>query len=60
MIVDGLPDLLGLALRAGVEAAHDALQFGEFFDQFGSQVALQLAGRALGMVIAAEFRHQSH
>jgi hypothetical protein len=29
MIVDGLPDLVRLALRTRVEAAYDALQFRE-------------------------------
>jgi hypothetical protein len=40
VIVDGLPDGVGLALHAGVEAAHHALQFGEFLHHLGGEIAL--------------------
>ena len=60
MIVDGLPDFVRLALRARVESADDALQFGELLDQFGGEIALGQARRALGVLVAAEFLHQCH
>ena len=46
MIVDGLPDFLGLALGAGIEAADHALQFGELLHQFRGQIALRQAAPA--------------
>jgi len=33
-------NLVGLALRAGIEAADHALQLGEFLDQFGGEISL--------------------
>ena len=49
MIVDGVGDIGGFALRAGVEAADDALQFGEFADHFGGEIAFGEFGGAIGV-----------
>ena len=43
VVVDGRRHLFGFALRSRIEAADDALQFREFFDQFGSQIGLRQA-----------------
>ena len=48
MIVDRLPDLFRLALRARVEAADHALQFGELLDHLGGEVALAEFSAARG------------
>ena len=45
-MVDGLPDRLRLALLAGVDAAHDALQLGELPHHVGGQVRLRQRARA--------------
>ena len=55
VIVDRLPDGFGLALRARIEAADDALQFGELLDQLGGEIALEQLRGALRVAIAAEF-----
>src|ERR1019366_9854649 len=60
MIVDGLPDLIRLALRARVESAYDALQFWELLHQFGREITLCEARCALSVLVAAEFFHQSN
>ena len=41
VIVDGLRDFFGLALRARVETADDALQLGEFLHHLGGEIALR-------------------
>ncbi len=43
MVVDGLPDLLRLPLLAGVDAAHDPLEGGEFLHHLGREVHLEQA-----------------
>src|ERR1022692_3912051 len=60
MIVDRLPDLVRLALRAGVESAYDALQFCELLHQFGGEIALGEARGALGVFVTAKSFHQGH
>ena len=58
LVVDRLPHGLGFALHAGVQAAHHALQFGEFLHQFSGEVAFGKLGRADGVIVAAQFLHQ--
>ncbi len=41
MVVDRDGYVFGFALRAGVESADDALQFGEFLDEFGGEVGFR-------------------
>ena len=55
LIVDCLPHGIGLALGAGVEAADDALQFGEFLDELRGEIAFEHLGGALREAIAAQF-----
>ena len=58
MVVNCLPDFVGLALLSSVKAADDALQFRELLDQFSGEIALaQLRGADSG-VIAMQFLHQ--
>ena len=41
MIVNRGRNFFGLALGAGVESADDALQFGEFLDEFGGEIGFR-------------------
>ena len=45
-------------MRARVETADDALQFGEFLDHFGGEIGFRKQSRALGVIVAAEFFDQ--
>ncbi len=48
VVVDGLPDGLGLARLARVDAAHRALELGELAHHVGGEVCLRQPGRASG------------
>ena len=59
VVLAGCGDGCVLALRLGVVAAHQALQFGEFADHLGQQVGLGELRRAPGLVdIGADQRRQ--
>ncbi len=45
VVVDRDGDFFGFALGAGVESADDALEFGEFLDEFGGEVGFAKAAR---------------
>ena len=53
MVAHCVSDGIGLALRAGVIAAHQALQFGEFADHTGDKIGLAQAGCAFGIIGAS-------
>ena len=50
MIAHSIGDGIGLALRAGVIAAHNALQFGEFADHAGDEIGLCQPRSAFGII----------
>ena len=50
MVADGVGDGVALALRAGVIAAHDTLQFREFTHHAGDKIRLTQTRRAFGGV----------
>ena len=55
MFVDGAPDGFGFALGAGIESAHDALEFGEFLDHLGGEIGFAEQGGAVdGGEVGAE------
>src|SRR6266576_3576354 len=48
MVIDGIGDLVRLALRTRVKAADDALEFREFANHFGREIALRQLGGTVG------------
>ena len=59
MIVNRGRDFFGFALGAGVKATDDALEFGEFLDQFGGEIGLRKHVLRARRGIAAQLFHQS-
>ena len=55
MIAHSVGDRIRFTLRAGVIAAHDALQFGEFTDHAGDEIGLCQPCSAFGLIGACAF-----
>ena len=55
-----LPDFFRLALRARIESADHALQFGEFLDQFGGEIALGRRAARWACSSPPSVSHQLH